>query len=136
MSHHVKAMLQAYPGEPSGMDLDKLAACIAACYECAQTCTSCADACLGEKMVAELTKCIRADLDCADVCAATGKVLTRQTGNEALISRAMLEACALACSGCAQECEQHAQMHDHCRICAEACRRCEAACKELLATLG
>lgn len=26
-----------------------------------------------------------------------------------------------------------AQMHEHCRICAEACRRCENACSVLLA---
>ena len=29
----------------------------------------------------------------------------------------------------------HAQMHEHCRICAEACRACERACQELLAAL-
>ena len=37
---------------------------------------------------------------------------------------------------CGDECEQHAQMHEHCRVCAEACRRCERACADLLATLG
>jgi hypothetical protein len=34
------------------------------------------------------------------------------------------------------ECELHADMHEHCRICAEACRRCEQACQELLAAIG
>jgi len=27
------------------------------------------------------------------------------------------------------------QMHEHCRVCAEACRRCEQACKDLLAAM-
>ena len=36
----------------------------------AQVCTACADACLGEDDVGELTRCIRLDLDCADLCAA------------------------------------------------------------------
>ncbi len=34
------------------------------------------------------------------------------------------------------ECEKHAQMHEHCRVCAEACRRCESACADLFAALA
>jgi hypothetical protein len=68
--------------------------------------------------------------------AATGNVVSRQTGTNAGITRAVLEACRAACATCAAECEQHAGMHEHCRICAEACRQCEAACKELLAALA
>jgi Domain of Unknown Function (DUF326) len=30
----------------------------------------------------------------------------------------------------------HAQMHEHCRVCAQACRRCEQACQELISTLS
>ena len=100
------------------------------------TCTSCADACLAEDMVAELTQCIRLNQDCADVCAASGRVLSRRTGSNAALDRALLEACQAACRACAEECEKHAEMHEHCTICAEACRRCEKACAELLATLG
>ncbi|MGC5077785.1 hypothetical protein [Agrococcus sp. DT81.2] len=51
------------------------------------------------------------------------------------ITRAMLEACRAACRACAEECERHADMHEHCRICADACRRCETASADLLATL-
>ena len=40
------------------------------------------------------------------------------------------------CASCATECEAHADMHEHCRICAEACRRCEQACADLLGSLG
>jgi len=134
MSHHISAMIDAHPNR-SMLDREKLAECIAACFECGQTSTACADACLGEDMVAELAMCIRTDLDCADICAATGTILTRQTGTNTTMVSAVLRACQTACGVCAEECEHHAQMHEHCRICAEACRRCETACAGLLASL-
>ncbi|WP_043471969.1 four-helix bundle copper-binding protein [Arthrobacter sp. Rue61a] len=136
MTHHISAMINSHPGAAGGMDKEKLAECIAACFECAQVCSSCADACLGEDMVAELTTCIRTDLDCTDICGATGTILSRQTGTNTDIVRAMLEACRTACAVCAEECEQHADMHEHCKICAEACRRCETGCANLLSTLA
>ncbi|WKN46668.1 four-helix bundle copper-binding protein [Nocardioides sp. Arc9.136] len=132
---HTK-MLEAYPKDLGNIDKEKLAECIAASFECAQICTACADACLSEDMVAELTKCIRTDLDCADICVATGNALSRHTGYDANVARAFLEACATACKACGDECESHADMHEHCRICAEACRRCEQACRDLLANLA
>src|SRR6266542_3680163 len=87
---------------------------------CAQICTSCADACLDEtEHVNKLRRCIRTDLDCADVCAATARLLVRQTETPNELVHAQLHACILACQLCADECELHASMHDHCRICAE-----------------
>ena len=130
------AMLDTYPKDLGGIDRQALIACIESCVQCAQVCTACADACLSEEMVGELTKCIRTNLDCADICAATGAVLSRHTGYDANITKAILDACRLACGSCATECEAHAHMHEHCRICAEACRRCEQACADLLGTLG
>lgn len=38
---HVE-MLEAYSKELGGIDPDKLAECIDACFECAQECTACA----------------------------------------------------------------------------------------------
>ena len=103
--------------------------------ECASICLACADACLGEDMVAELTQCIRLDLDCADVCAATARLALRRAGsNEAGIQR-LLQVCAEQCAACAEECAKHAEMHDHCRICTDVCRRCEAACRAAAATI-
>lgn len=131
-----ESLLDSYPKDLGNLDRAKLAECITACFECAQACTACADACLSEDMVAELTKCIRSDLDCADICAATGNVLSRHTGYDANITRAILEACRVACSSCGDECEQHGDMHGHCKVCAEACRRCEKACADLLSSLG
>jgi hypothetical protein len=43
---------------------------------------SCADACLAEDLVKELTQCIRLNLDCADVCNITGRIATRRTGSD------------------------------------------------------
>jgi Domain of Unknown Function (DUF326) len=128
-------MLDTYPKDLGAVDRQRLQACIDACIECAQACTACADACLSEDMVADLTTCIRTNLDCADVCDTTGRVLSRHTGYDANLTRAVLEACAAACKACGDECGQHAGMHEHCRLCAEACRRCEAACRELVGSL-
>jgi hypothetical protein len=136
MTHRTSDMLATYPKDLGGVDRDKLAACIEACFECAQVCTACADACLSEDMVGELTKCIRTDLDCADICETTGRVLSRHTGYDANLTRALLEACATACKSCGDECERHAGMHEHCRICAEVCRQCEQACRDLVTALG
>jgi len=128
-------MLRTYPKDLGSIDQAALAACIDACFECAQTCTACADACLSEDSVADLTTCIRTNLDCADICAATGTILSRHTGYDANLTRAVLEACRTACTTCGDECGRHAEMHEHCKICAEACRRCAEACDALLAAL-
>lgn len=133
---HVTSMFETHPNDPGNIDRQKLADCITACFECAQVCTACADACLAEERVAELTACVRTDLDCADICVTTGRALSRRTGYDATLTRAVLEACRTACEICADECASHAEMHAHCRICAEACRRCERACADLVSTLG
>ncbi|MBB2922730.1 four-helix bundle copper-binding protein [Cellulomonas cellasea] len=129
------AMMRSYPASIT-LDRGLLARVVDVAIECAQACTACADACLSEEMVADLLTCIRGDLDCADVCETTGRVLSRHTGYDANVTRALLTACIAACVACGDECEQHAGMHEHCRICAEACRACEAACGELLAAIG
>ena len=128
------AMLDTYP-KTVNVDKTLLARVIEEALSCFQTCTACADACLSEDMVADLTKCIRSNLDCATTCAATVEVLSRHTGYDANITRAQLQACIAACKACGDQCEQHAQMHEHCRVCAEACRSCEQACQALLDTI-
>ncbi|MGW7436771.1 four-helix bundle copper-binding protein [Streptomyces sp. NPDC054849] len=42
----------------------------------------------------------------------------------------------MVCKTCADECGRHANMHEYCRVCAEACRSCEQACNEPLGALG
>lgn len=127
-------MLETYP-QPINLDRGRLAATIDTLLACSEACTECADACLSEAMVADLTKCIRTNLDCADICATTARVLSRHTGYDANISRTLLEACAMVCHSCADECARHASMHEHCRICADACRDCERACRDMLARM-
>jgi hypothetical protein len=125
---HAEQMIAAHP-HVRGSTNDALIRAVEECYDCAQACTSCADACIGEDMVQDLAQCIRLCLDCADICATAGILATRRTGsNEALI-RQMLSVCETACRLCGEECARHAGHHDHCRICAEACRSCEAACR-------
>jgi len=133
---HAEEMLRTYPADLADTDRDALARSIGQCVDCAQTCTACADACLSEDGVANLVKCVRICLDCADICDATGRVLSRHTGYDANLTRATLQACVTVCRSCADECERHAQMHEHCRVCAQACRRCELACQELLSSLS
>ncbi|HEY0698544.1 MAG TPA: four-helix bundle copper-binding protein [Micromonospora sp.] len=128
-------MLDTYPAQIN-LDRKKLARTIDSLIACAEACTACADSCLSEPMVAELTKCIRTNLDCADICNTTSRVLSRHTGYDANISRSLLQACIMSCRSCGDECAAHADMHEHCRICADACRTSERMCQELLATIS
>ncbi len=130
---HAQQMISTHP-DVRGSTNDALIRAIEEAYDCAQVCSSCADACVAEAKP-ELVQCIRLDLDCADVCYTTGVLATRRAGsNEALLVR-MLEVCEEACRLCAEECEKHASMMEHCRICAESCRRCEEACREARGTI-
>jgi Domain of Unknown Function (DUF326) len=132
---YARQLLDSYP-RTSNLDAGMLAATVDAVNDCAQACTGCADDDLSEPDITELVKCIRLDLDCADVCGATVRVISRQTEYDANLTRSLLEACATACRSCGDECERHAEMHEHCRVCAEACRRGEQSCRQLLAAIG
>ena len=125
-------MLETYPGD-FGFDAAALAECIAACQECAQTCTACADACLAEEQVAELRSCITHNLNCAAVCTATAAVLSRQTAYDDAVTRAVLEACAVACRACGDECAHHGEMGMERCGCAPTPAGGEQACRALLA---
>src|SRR5690348_4981534 len=126
----------ANPSTPS-VNVDALVECIRACFDCAEACTADADADLGEQQVQTMIRCIRLCLDCADVCLATGRILSRQTAVDPVVTRAALQACALTCHVCGDECQEHAQSGmAHCQICLEACRRCEQACNTVLSSLS
>jgi hypothetical protein len=131
---YARQMLDTYPRTFS-VDAGVLAAAIDALSDCAQACTADNAADLGEQNVTEMVKCIRLCLDCADICTATVGVTSRQTEDDANVTRPLLQACVAICKSCGDECERHARMHEHCRVCAEACRRCEQACRELLDVL-
>ena len=127
------AMIRNHPDR--ALDADALVACIETALACAAACTACADACLAENDVAAMRTCIRRDLDCADIATTTASVLSRQVAMDLGLVRVVLEACTVAAKRCAAECEQHADMHEHCRLCAEACRRLEATGRSLLEAL-
>jgi Domain of Unknown Function (DUF326) len=131
---YAKQLLDMYPGTLN-VDSGLLARTIDALNDCAQACIADADDDLSERNLSEMVKCIRLCLDCADVCTATVGVTSRQTAYDANVTKPLLEACVATCKSCGDECERHAQMHEHCRVCAEACRRCEQACRELLDAL-
>ncbi len=108
---------------------------IAAMQACADACTMCADACLGETDVQKMVNCIRLDLDCADICQATARIFARKGMSAGPAANALLTACAEACKACGDECEAHGQHGmKHCQVCAEACRRCEQACRQAMQT--
>ena len=129
-----RQMVDSYRGT-FNVDARRLAATIDALGNCAQACAADVDADLSEQHLPELVKCVRLCLHCADVCVATLRVTSRQAEYDPNVTRPLLEACAAICKTCGDECEQHAQMHEHCRVCAEACQRCERACRELLSAL-
>jgi hypothetical protein len=132
----IEMMLRSHPRADQQRSVD-YAEALKALSTCAEICTSCADACLGEpEHLERLRRCITANLDCADVCAAGARVLVRQTETPNELVQAQLHACVIACRACADECEVHSEMHDHCRICAETCRYCQERCNFLLGEIS
>jgi uncharacterized protein DUF326 len=131
---HTKEMIATHP-DVRGTVNQGLIDAIDALYECAQACTSCADACLAEEMVTQLRQCIRFNLDCADVCATAATLANRRTASNEDVIRKLLDACVTACQLCGDECQRHASNHEHCRLCAESCHRCAKACLNALRTM-
>ncbi len=95
--------------------ISELNACIAECNHCFS-------ACLNEKDISMLARCIQLDRECAEICVLTAAILARGSEHEQLY----LNLCAIICSSCADECERHT--HEHCKLCAHACRKCANAC--------
>jgi len=132
----IELMLRSHPRGDQQRVAD-YADTLGALSTCAESCTACADACLGEpEHLERFRRCITTDLDCADICSATARVLTRQTDAPNEVVHAQLHACILACQVCAEECERHADMHDHCRINAEVCHHCQERCNFLLGEIS
>lgn len=132
---HIKEMIGKHPGF-KGEANAALIHCINECYDCAQACSSCADASLAEDDIKMLVRCIRLSLDCADMCAATGAIATRHLVSESAMLREILAACGLTCRRCEEECLKHASHHAHCRVCAEVCASCSKACEAAIASIG
>lgn len=132
---HVQSMLRTHP-RPTLTSDDVVGRAIEAAMECAQSCFSCADACLGEDDVKMLVRCIRLNLDCAEMCETFARSACRLTEPDVAYLSAQAELCALICRSCGDECEKHAKKMEHCRLCAEACRACEAECQRFAQALN
>ena len=89
---------------------------------CIAECNHCFSACLSEKDIEMLARCIKLNRECAEICQLTASILARGSEHTHLF----LNVCASICSSCADECERHS--HDHCKLCANACRKCANAC--------
>lgn len=85
------------------INIEALAECIEVCFEYTQTCSACADACLGEEQMRQLIACIRLNEVCADICATMGTALSRIAHADVIPTRSLLDACADVCARCAQE---------------------------------
>ena len=131
----VRQMIETHP-HVQGNSSDALIRMVEEVYSCTQTCIACADACLGEDMVAELRQCIRLNLDCADICAAAGAAASRRTGSNEPVLRAIIQACVEACRACGEECNRHREQHGHCAVCADTCLRCAEVCEAALQDVG
>jgi hypothetical protein len=132
---NVREMFDKHPHK-DGFNVQALDACLRDCFDCADYCTVCADACLEEDMVKDLRKCIRLNLECADICAATGNLLLKSSSGEWGIVTKQLETCELAARFCREECARHSSMHEHCRLCADMCNRCAVSCRKLINELS
>lgn len=131
MHRTVERMLRTNP-EPPFAPPDALSALIHACIECAQVCTACADASLGERRPGVLDANIRLSLDCADILTTTSRVLTRQQNPDLALVAMTVELAAAACDVLARECDHHANAYAHCQVTAAACRRCFDAARTLM----
>lgn len=95
-------------------------------YDCQAMCKYCFNACLEEKDVHMMTRCIKLDVECAEICGMTASSVA-YNGD---FTREMLEICINACEMCASECRGHDKMH--CIECAKACEECAKACRRYI----
>jgi hypothetical protein len=100
---------------------------IEALNACADECNHCAVACLEEKDVQSLVRCIKLDIDCAEICSVAASFAAR--GSDHMMH--LMKACEELCDACAEECERHADQFEHCKKCAEACRHCAEECRAM-----
>jgi hypothetical protein len=128
------AILNAHPGTTPGTDKDALVIVLQESLNCAQSCTSCADACIADPDVAHLGRAAGAALNCADMTTAAVRVLSRPTAYDRAVTEAVLRAVIETCREGYEELRKHAAESEACMICAEACRRCGQACRRLLAS--
>lgn len=131
----VAAILNANPRSVPGIDEDALVIGVQECLHCAQSCTSCADICIGDPTATHLGRAASVALNCADMATTVVRVLSRPTAYDRTVTEAALRALIETCRVGYEEHRKHASENDACAICAEACRKCGQACRHLLGSL-
>ena len=103
--------------------------CAKACSDCQRACDSCNIHCLHQLRAGkqEHLPSLLTCQDCATICASASEIVAR--GGP--FSKAICEACVVACDQCAKECEKFPD-DEHMKECAQECRKCEKACREML----
>jgi hypothetical protein len=91
-------------------------------YLCASTCDACYKACMEEKNVHEMHRCMMLDKECLEICRLSGSLLEEESENADKFLKLCIEICQL----CAEECKKHNM--EHCQKCAEECERCAEMC--------
>lgn len=109
----------------------QFAACIEACYACADACDHCMTSCLAEADSKSMARCIALDVDCAQLCRLVSAYMARDSEHATVLCAT----CADLCDACGEECEKFTDM-EHCKQCAEACRQCAQACRQMSSTAG
>ena len=134
MTSHLDQLLSTHHGQ-FPINESRLIEIVDGIYECAKTCATCADACLGEDDPKAQAACITSCQNCGEVCLTTARVLSRVTGFNREAVRPLVEACRQICRNCAEECANHAAEMEHCGVCAEVCRNCADAWQTFLQEL-
>lgn len=129
-------MLETYPATIN-LDRQLLARVIETLVACSQACTTCADACLSEEMVADLLKCASGPTSTAPTglarprrgsCPATPVTTPTSPGPTSRPASPPAGRVVMSAS--------NAGMHEHCRVCRRAMPGLRgAACAELLAAI-
>ena len=101
---------------------ENYARCIAACNDCAITCSYCIAACLQENDVELMARCVAQHIDCAAMCQLTAAALARGSANAPAIRRL----CGDLCKACGDESATYNVAH--CQACSKACYACATAC--------
>jgi len=89
---------------------------------CQAMCNYCFNACLHEKDIHMMVKCIKLDKECSQIC---GTAIS-SIASDSYMYKEVLKLCVIACEKCAEECKKH--NNSHCQDCAKACEECAKAC--------
>ena len=97
-------------------------------YECQTKCKECFNACLEERSLDTLRKCLKLTVECANVCELTASSIVY----EGDFRPEVLALCIRACEECRIECSVHNSLH--CVECAALCGECTEACRNYIRT--